>query len=121
MEEQDHAMALHLITVLLFQRKTATIVHYPGKFVPTVISFLSNHLPKKEHDKLVECQHLISSKWKSKRLTSVTDEASMSDDEILGTQYCAMDAVTPEKVSESEEDVEASIQTLIQDLKHLVQ
>lgn len=109
-EEQEHAMALHIIVVLLFQQKTNCIIHIPGKFVPTMIMFLSEHVPRKEHLKLVECQRLISAKWKStsqaeeppRTRTNNSDEDSIA----VGTQNSSED--------------ETAIQTLIQDVKSLV-
>ena len=94
-------MALHIIVVLLFQQKTNSIIHIPGKFVPTMIMWLSEHVPKKEHLKLVECQRLISAKWKS---TSQAEEPLNSGE--VGTQNGSED--------------ETVIQTLIQDVKSLV-
>lgn len=99
-------MTLHLILVLLFQQKTNTIIHVPGKFVPTMISYLSDHVPKKEHGKLVECQQLISDKWKSS-ITCEDESTTKNDDSLGSTPYTTTDK-------------ETSIQTLIQELKHLV-
>lgn len=116
-EEQDSAMALHLILVLLFQQETGAIVHVPGKFIPTLISFLCQHLPRKEHEKLVECQHLITVKWKSRQLTSNakirTPESgcAASDGASDGGKVHA----TAEESSEDD-----TIEALIQDLKQLV-
>lgn len=78
-EEEDYAMALHLIVVLLFQQETGSIVHMPGKFVPTMISFLSPFVPKREHEKLVECQRLISARWKSDQVSNDADKCSSGE------------------------------------------
>lgn len=58
-EEQEPAMALHLVTVLLFQRYTNCIIQVPGKLIPSVITFLSGHMPAQEHSKLVQYQMLV--------------------------------------------------------------
>ncbi len=58
-EEQEPAMALHLVTVLLFQRHTNCIIHIPGKLVPCVLSFLATHMPTEDHSKLVQYQQLV--------------------------------------------------------------
>lgn len=102
-EELNPAMALHIIVVSLFQHETGAIVHVPGKFVPTMISFLSRYLPRKEHERLVECQHLITVKWKTRQLTS---ETLPSDGDR---------AMSGEGSSEDDK-----IESLIQDLKQLV-
>ena len=52
-------MALHLVSVLLFQQKTNCIIHAPGKLVPHIISFLDDHMSKSDHSKLVQYQQLV--------------------------------------------------------------
>lgn len=100
-------MALHLLLVLLFQQETGFIIHVPGKFIPTLISFLHQHLPRKEHEKLVKCQHLISAKWKAR-------QASETEDAQPSQESGPLSAVASDT---SEED---SLEALIEDLKCLV-
>ena len=52
-------MALHLVSVVLFQMKTICIIHAPGKLVPYIISFLDYHMSKSDHSKLVQYQQLV--------------------------------------------------------------
>ena len=58
-EEKEPAMALHLVTVLLFQRYTSCIIHAPGRFVPNIISFLGKHMSDDEYAKLTDYQRLV--------------------------------------------------------------
>lgn len=58
-EEKEPAMALHLVAVLLFQRYTNCIIHAPGRLVPNIISFLSNHMNDTEYAKLTDFQRLV--------------------------------------------------------------
>lgn len=57
-------MALHLVTVLLFQQHTNCIIHIPGKLVPHVISFLANHLGELDHTKMTRYQQLVMQQLK---------------------------------------------------------
>ena len=120
-DEQDHAMALHIISVLLFHRETSCIIHLPGKFIPTMISFLSSSLSKEEHGKLLECQHLISAKWKAKQLTSdktgdINEETGQGSQMSESTPPDNSTAALSEPLAESE----LVINGLIKDLKQLV-
>lgn len=94
MEEQDFAMVLHLTLILLFQRETGSIIHIPGKFIPSIILFLSHHIPKREHDKLVECQHIISAKWKSKLRKETECNMSESFDDTIAESSSDVDEMT---------------------------
>lgn len=105
-------MALHIILVLLFQQKTNSVIHIPGKFIPTMISFLSDHVPRKEHVKLVECQRLISAKWKSSLAQGSEETGVVAETEENAAQ---------EVGTQSSDDSETAIQTLIQELQCLVQ
>jgi len=130
-EEEDYAMALHLVVVLLFRRTTNTIIHYPGRLISAIISFLSSHLPRKEHEKLVDCHQLISERWKSMHQasgTNVDDDVSENVDTTAEAEAEAGEAnsATDTQVTDPapkwiEDDKEAAIQTLIQELKQLVQ
>ncbi len=111
MEEHDSAMALPIILVLLFQQEMNSIIHVPGKFVPTMISFLSKNMPRKEHEKLVQCQHLITAKWKTKSSDDKTSSQAASSTVQLQDKDSDLDDST------SEDD---AIDALIQDLKQLV-
>ncbi len=79
-EEVEPAMCLHLISVIMFQQHTSTIVHIPGKLVPLVTTYLAKHLDTKTHSKLTECQKMVSD-----RLRSVGEGADNDgeDDDIL--------------------------------------
>ena len=117
-EEKDSAMALHIILVLLFQQETGTMIHIPGKFIPILISFLGQHVPKKEHEKLAKCQILITAKWKARHLSGGDEGASGGDDGASGGDGAqGNDARETERSSGSEDD---EIEALIQELKQLV-
>lgn len=120
-EEQDPAMALHIILVLLFQQKTNCILHIPGKFIPTLISFLSDHVPSKEHMKLAKCQRLISAKWKLS-LTHDSEVSKASEPNVIAeTEDTDEDShETIADSTQSSDDSEAAIQALIQELQCLV-
>ena len=123
LEEKYPAMALHLILVLLFQQETGSIIHVPGKFIPTMISFLRQHLPRKEHGKLVKCQDLITSKWKAGEVSESEGEQSGQESGIRATPASDMFSeedtlgATPASDMSSEED---TLEALLEDLKCLV-
>ena len=58
-EEQDPAMILHLVVVILFQQHTNYMIHAPGKLVPSIVSFLADRVSKSEASKLVQYQQLV--------------------------------------------------------------
>ena len=125
-DEQDCAMALHVIVVLLFQQGTGSIIHIPGKFIPTLISFLAQLIPKKEHEKLVQCQQLISSQWKSKHSVSISSEESNKEELSTAVNTMKQDndaeaegSIDTASVSEVY-DVDPATYELIRDLKQLV-
>lgn len=101
-EEEDSAMALHLVLVLLFYQETKSIIHIPGKFIPTMISFLHDHLSLEVYEKLVECQRLVSAQWKLQQHTSKNGDGDFE----------ALDGHTA--------DTKDTIHILIHDLKQLV-
>jgi len=58
-EEQEPAMILHLVVVILFQQHTNCMIHAPGKLVPSVVSFLAERVSESEESKLVQYQQLV--------------------------------------------------------------
>lgn len=111
-DEQDPAMALHAIVVLLFQRETGTVIHMPGKLVPAVISFLCQYLLKREHGMLVEAQQLITAKWKTRQLDS---DIKSTENEGANVPSNEDSAISADGISE-----EDRTEALIQDLKQFV-
>ena len=79
-EEQDPAMMLHLITVILFQQHTGCIVHIPGKLVSQVLAFLAERLELKDYEKLSECQRLVAQLLRSQSAAMVKGSEGSSDD-----------------------------------------
>ncbi|XP_031549985.1 E3 UFM1-protein ligase 1 homolog, partial [Actinia tenebrosa] len=77
-QEDEPAMALHLVTVLLFQHFTSVPIHAPGRCVPQIISFLASHLTPEQQETLTRYQSLVV-----KRLTGgpVTDESEPGEEE----------------------------------------
>eukprot|EP00731_Ephydatia_muelleri_P035885 Em0174g4a len=80
-EEKEPAMALHLITVFLFQRCTSCIIHAPGRLVPNIISFLAKHMNDTEYAKLSEYQRLVMLHL---RLTSEAKQDDPDDESQQG-------------------------------------
>ncbi len=78
-------MSLHLISVILFQQQTGTIVHIPGKLVPTVIAFLAQHLDDKAYLKLIECQKLVSDRLRSVVGDDASPDNGGGDDDTLNS------------------------------------
>lgn len=79
-EEQDPAMMLHLITVIIFQQHTGCIVHIPGKLVPQVLAFLAERLDLKDYEKLSECQRLVAQQLRSQSVAMVKGNEASNDD-----------------------------------------
>ena len=57
--EEDPAMALHLVAVLLFQQHTGSMLHAPGRMVPSIVAILEKYLPEEEQTILLSFQQLI--------------------------------------------------------------
>ena len=57
--EEDPAMSLHLVVVLLFQQHTGCMVHAPGRMVPSMVAILEKYLPEEEQKILLSFQQLI--------------------------------------------------------------
>ena len=57
--EEDPAMSLHLVAVLLFQQHTNCMVHAPGRMVPSIVAILEKYLPEEEQKILLSFQQLI--------------------------------------------------------------
>ena len=54
--ESDPAMTLHLSVVVLFQTMTQVMLHAPGRLVPSIITFLANHLEAEKVEVLTQMQ-----------------------------------------------------------------
>lgn len=83
-EEQEPAMVLHLVVVLLFQQHTNCIIHLPGKLVPSIIAFLSSRLSETERSKLRTFQELVMLQLKQSRAPSSAQPAEPKTDTSLG-------------------------------------
>ena len=79
-------MALHLVSVLLFQNTTHCIIHTPGKLVPSIISFLAGRISPEDHSRLLQYQLLITQQWKDSTRKSARDDnlTSPTDASKLG-------------------------------------
>jgi len=78
--EEDPAMTLHLVVVLLFQQHTGCMLHAPGRMVPSIVSILEKYLPEEEQKILLSFQQLII-----KYITAVRNEeetAKLSSDTL---------------------------------------
>jgi len=123
-DENDYAVSLHLIVVLLFYKNTSHIVHIPGKFVPNMISALFNYVPDQVYKQLLKCQKLITLQWKA-----ATVESQDSTETDISSNSEVLIAATPVEDKECEsvsadpsvmDDNEAELILLINELKHLV-
>ena len=61
-EENDFATVLHLATVISYSKVTGFVIHSPGKGVPYILDFLTDHLPEEKLRVLKKCQSLIVKK-----------------------------------------------------------
>ena len=130
-EEEDSALCLHLVLVLLFHQQTGSMIHISGKFVPTLIQFLSSHIPDKVREQLVACQHVISKHWKLSRAASAdvdnesqpsgdADSASATDPDETQSEVQLLELQEACGETTEVDDVETELIILIQELKHLV-
>lgn len=55
----DPALTLHLAVLILVQVQLQRMVHFSGKFVPQMISFLRGKVPKEVHERLAEFQDMV--------------------------------------------------------------
>lgn len=102
-EEQEPAMALHLVVVILFQQHTGSIIHMPGKLVPHIISFLESQMKPEDYVKLVEYQRLVTLQWKSINATKSSPSKSVSDEPAVETPKDDNSAQIMEEHSSSEQ------------------
>ena len=129
-DEQDNAVCLHLIVILLFHQKTGSIVHIPGKFVPSMISFLASHVPDQIHKQLLNCQRLIASRWKTATMVSFNTETDIPTDEkeVLSPANNEKSSTSSHsshideylKLTSPADDIEAELDVLLTELKHVV-
>jgi hypothetical protein len=90
-DEQDPAMSLHLVTVLLFQMNTNCLLHMPGRLIPQVISYLRPHLKPEDAAKLSNFQSLVVMQIKSETSTNEPLEPKDKDDEDIPSDYVVID------------------------------
>ncbi|XP_067051094.1 E3 UFM1-protein ligase 1 homolog isoform X2 [Acropora muricata] len=58
-QETDPAMALHLVSAVLFQHHTGCMLHAPGRCVPQIISFLEDKLSPEHYARLNQYVTLV--------------------------------------------------------------
>ena len=58
-QENDPAMALHLVSAVLFQHHTGCMLHAPGRCVPQIISFLEDKLSPEHYASLNQYVTLV--------------------------------------------------------------
>ena len=108
-EEQDPAMALHLVTVVLFQQHAGCIIHMPGKLVPHVITFLESQMKPEEHSKLVQYQKLVTLQWKLTNTKSSSLNVAGNDE-----MESPSDENSPQTVMKDSSDEQAESQQPIE-------
>ena len=107
--EQDPAMALHLVIVLLFQQHTGCMLHAPGRMVPSIVAILEKYLPEEEQKILLSFQQLII-----KYITAVRNaEETKSSSETLNSepQKSNTESGADETVDEDENTEESGDKT----------
>eukprot|EP00040_Diaphanoeca_grandis_P030010 m.176742 g.176742 ORF g.176742 m.176742 type:complete len:750 (+) comp31855_c1_seq4:74-2323(+) len=57
--ETNPPMVLHLVAVLLFQAATGSMLHAPGKCVPSIVKFLKAHVDAEVHVLILDYQTLV--------------------------------------------------------------
>ena len=129
-EEQDPAMALHLVTVLLFQQRTGCMLHIAGRLVPHTTAFLQSHLTPAEHSKLTHYQELVMLQLKltsrpqqdRKKTKRTPNEASTTNnkEEEEKEEEEEEEGDVPVKQEDEETRVRGELQSLLSDLKGLV-
>lgn len=100
--EEDPAMTLHLVAVLLFQQHTGCMLHAPGRMVPSIVSILEKYLPEEVQKILLSFQQLII-----KYITAVRnkEETAKSSSDTLDSepQKSNVDSNTGETKDEVED------------------
>ena len=123
-------MALHLTTVLLFQRHTGCIIHIPGKLVPLVINFLKSHLGSEEYSTISRFHKLVTLQWKTscKNKDTITDvEEEVVPDAISSDEYVSKSSeitAVDSKGGWSDiplKEIDKQLTSLIGELKKLVE
>ena len=79
--EEDPAMTLHLVTVLLFQQHTGCMLHVPGRMVPSIVAVLEKYLPEKEQQVLLTFQQQIIKYITAVRNKEEAEKSSTQDNE----------------------------------------
>lgn len=119
--EEDPAMALHLVAVLLFQQHTGCMLHAPGRMVPSIVAILEKYLPEEEQKILLSFQQLII-----KYITAVRnkEETKLSNTLDSEPQKSNIDSKTDEtednketEDKEKNEQIDSDPETLLSKLK----
>ncbi len=118
-EEQEPAMALHLVTVLLFQRHTNCIIHVPGRLVPSVIAFLAGRMPTQDHARLVQYQHLVMQQLRLASDRGTSGEAD-SPAELPGNDSSSKEEEGRGGEAPTNRDSQEQLQEMLVGLKDLV-
>jgi len=72
----EPAMTLHLAATILFQHYSGNILHAPGRCIPQVITYLSQHVSEADYTTLVEYQGLVVKQLSKKDETVEPGESS---------------------------------------------
>lgn len=107
--EEDPAMVLHLVTVLLFQQQTSCMLHAPGRMVPSIVAILEKHIPEDEQKILLSFQQLIIkyiTAVRNKEETKSSSDTLNSETQKSNTEDKAGDTneVKDKEESEAEEN-----------------
>ncbi|XP_011403614.1 PREDICTED: E3 UFM1-protein ligase 1-like [Amphimedon queenslandica] len=110
-DEQDPAMSLHLVTLLLFQAHTGCLLHVPGRLIPRVISLLRSHMTSNDFAILDTYQSLVVLDLKKSTASQSEGEGDENEDKskleidsnLFEEEAESIDQ-SKEKVSESSDD-----------------
>ena len=99
--EEDPAMVLHLVVVLLFQQHTGCMLHAPGRMVPSIVAILEKYLSEEEQTILLSFQQLII-----KYITAVRnkEETKLSSDSLNDEPQKSNTDSQPDDTGETKDD-----------------
>ena len=103
--EEDPAMALHLVAVLLFQQHTGCMLHAPGRMVPAIVAILEKYLSEEEQTTLLSFQQLII-----KYITAVrNNEETKSSSNTLNSEPQKSNTDSKDDISDTKDQEEENV------------
>ncbi|XP_042293640.1 E3 UFM1-protein ligase 1 [Sceloporus undulatus] len=103
---EDHALVLHLASVLLFQFSTHCMLHTPGRCVPQIITFLNTKIPEDQHSLLVKYQGLVV-----KQLVNQNKKIGQGDDDSMDDSLDTEESI--EAIRKQLQELSGSVKDLV--------